>query len=107
MLVISNTQVTEKPRLQVTGSGVLTLLGAKKKAAEEEEEEEEEQADDWEKSEEEEEWDPDFDEFDVPKSRSGKSEEKDEEDLNFEEEEEFNDLFEDDGFDEDSSGDDY
>ena len=31
------------------------------------------EADDWEKPEEEEEWDPDFDEFDVPKSKGKKS----------------------------------
>ncbi|MEN9497882.1 MAG: hypothetical protein RL750_781, partial [Bacteroidota bacterium] len=45
---------------------------------------------------------------DVPKSRTGKSDSKEEEeDLNFEEEEEFNDLFDDEGFDEDAGGDDY
>jgi hypothetical protein len=32
-----------------------------------------EETDDWEKVEEEEEWDPDFDEFDVPKSKAKKS----------------------------------
>ncbi len=106
MFVKLNTQGTVKPRWEVTENGMLTPVAAKKKADEEEEEEEAEQGDDWEKSEEAEEWDPDFDEFDVPKSRSGKSENK-EEDLNFEEEEEFNDLFDDEGFDENSSGDDY
>ena len=107
MFVKLNTQETEKPRWEVTENGMLTPVAAKKKADEEEEEEEAEQGDDWEKSEEAEEWDPDFDEFDVPKSRSGKSENKEEEDLNFEEEEEFNDLFDEEGFDENSSGDDY
>ena len=33
----------------------------------------EDEKDDWEKPEEEEEWDPDFDEFDIPKSRGKKS----------------------------------
>ncbi len=95
----------EQPLWGVTPDGILTPLAAKKKAASEEEEEEE-PADDWEGTEEEE-WDPDFDEFDVPKSRTGKSDTKEEEDLNFEEEEEFNDLFDDEGFDEESSDDDF
>ncbi len=39
---------------------------------EEDEDEDVEVADDWEKPEEEDEWDPDFDEFDVPKSKGVK-----------------------------------
>lgn len=104
-----NLQTANKPRWEITADGILTLVAAKKKAAGEENE----TADDWEKEEGEvgeegeEAWDPDFDEFDVPKSRSGKSDTKEEEELNFEEEEEFNDLFEDEGFDEDAADDDY
>ena len=48
------------------------------------------------------EWDPDFEEFDVPKSRKGgKKEGEEEEDFKFEEDEEFKDLdlFNDGGFD--------
>lgn len=40
----------------------------------------EDEADDWEKPETEEEWDPDFDEFDIPKSRGKKVSGKKEED---------------------------
>lgn len=102
MLVKPNIQPSEKYRWGVTADGVLTVVAAKKKAAEEE------PVEDWaNESGEQEEWDPDFDEFDVPKSRSGKSENKEEEDLNFEEEEEFNDLFDEDGFEEDAASDDY
>lgn len=105
MLVKTIILETERSPWEICASGLLTPTAAKKKAAEEEESE---PADDgWEAAEEEEEWDPDFDEFDVPKSRSGKSESKEEEELNFEEEEEFNDLFDDEGFDEDAAGDDY
>ncbi len=104
MLIKRNLQTADKPRWGITADGILTLVAAKKKAAEEEEKE---SADEWEKEEGEEAWDPDFDEFDVPKSRSGKSDNKEEEELNFEEEEEFNDLFDDEGFDEDAPNDDY
>ncbi len=90
----------------VTEEGILTPLAAKKKVDEEADEPDEE--DDWEKVEEEEEWDPDFDEFDVPKSRTGKSSSKEEsDDLNFDEEEEFNDLFDDQGLDDEGSDDDF
>jgi hypothetical protein len=107
MLMNRNLQTADKPRWEITADGILTLVAAKKKAAAEEEKETE---DEWEKEEGEEgeeAWDPDFDEFDVPKSRTGKSDTKEEEDLNFEEEEEFNDLFDDEGFDEDAADDDY
>ncbi len=107
MLLKSKTAAFVTPLWEVSEQGMLTPVAAKKKA--DEEEDEQEGQDDWESSEgEEEEWDPDFDEFDVPKSRTGKSDGKEEEDdLNLEEEEEFNDLFEDEGFDEDAAGDDY
>ena len=108
MLLTFKTAESVKPLWEVSEQGILRPTAAKKKA--EEEEEEEEGGDDWEASEgeEAEEWDPDFDEFDVPKSRTGKSDSKEEEeDLNFEEEEEFNDLFDDEGFEEDAAGDDY
>ncbi len=50
------------------------------------------------------EWDPDFDEFDVPKSKGGKADkEEEEEDFKVEEEEDFKDmdLFNESGFDDD------
>ncbi|MFM7672216.1 MAG: hypothetical protein ACKO6Q_06460 [Bacteroidota bacterium] len=106
MLVKSNINKSAVPFWEVTKEGVLLPVCAKKKAADEEEEEEA-QEDDWEKTEEEEAWDPDFDEFDVPKSRSGKSDSKEEEDVNFEEDEELNDLFDDEGFEEDASDEDF
>lgn len=108
MLLTFKTADSVKPLWEVSEKGLLTPIAAKKKA--DEEEEQEEGSDDWESTEgeEAEEWDPDFDEFDVPKSRTGKSDSKEEEeDLNFEEEEELNDLFDDEGFDEDAGGDDY
>jgi len=48
---------------------------SKKKKEDEDEEEDDaaEEVDDWEKVEEEEEWDPDFDEFDIPKSKGKKA----------------------------------
>ena len=66
--------------------------------------------DDWEKVEEEEDWDPDFDEFDIPKSKGGgaskastssKPGKKGEEDDDFKLDEDFKefDLFNDSGFD--------
>ncbi|MEY4892239.1 MAG: hypothetical protein RIQ34_851 [Bacteroidota bacterium] len=93
---------------QVSSEGVLTLLAAKKSKSADEEEDEPEKEDEWEKTDEEDSWDPDFDEFDVPKSRTAKSAgKKEEEDLNFEEEEDLG-LFEDEAFgDEGGSDDDF
>jgi DNA-directed RNA polymerase subunit delta len=83
-----------------------------KKADEEEEEDDDdvEEVDEWEKVEEEEEWDPDFDEFDIPKSKTKKStggntskkttKAGDEEDLGLDEEFKDLDLFNESGFDE-------
>jgi sodium/potassium-transporting ATPase subunit alpha len=65
--------------------------------------------DEWEKVEEEEEWDPDFDEFDIPKSKTKKppttgtkkgAKGVEEEDLGIDEEFKDLDLFNDSGFDE-------
>lgn len=106
MLVKSNVKVSEKTAWCVTEEGILLPLAAKKKV--EEEADEPEQDDEWDKVEEEEEWDPDFDEFDVPKSRTGKSSSKEEgDDLSFDEDEELNDLFDDEGLDEDGADDDF
>ena len=59
--------------------------------------------DDWDKNEEEDAWDPDFEEFDLPKSKKGKASKgaDTEEDFKIEEEEDFKDidLFNDRGFD--------
>ena len=92
----------------VSSEGVLTPLAAKKSKSADEEEDEPEKEDEWEKTDEEDSWDPDFDEFDVPKSRTAKSGgKKEEEDLNFEEEEDLG-LFEDEAFgDEGGSDDDF
>jgi DNA-directed RNA polymerase subunit delta len=64
----------------------------------------EEKADDWDKVEEEENWDPDFEEFDLPKSKAkkttagGKKAAADDED-DFKVDDEFKDMFNDsDGF---------
>jgi len=92
----------------VSSEGILTPLAAKKSKSADEEEDEPEQEDEWEKTDEEDSWDPDFDEFDVPKSRTAKSGgKKEEEGLNFEEEEDLG-LFEDEAFgDEGGSDDDF
>ena len=53
-----------------------TKVAAAKKATDEEDDDDEagdEELDDWEKPEEEEEWDPDFDEFDIPASKGKKA----------------------------------
>ncbi len=106
MLVKKNVTESVQVAWWVTEEGLLMPLAAKKKVEEEADEPAEE--DDWEKVEEEEEWDPDFDEFDVPKSRTGKSNSKEEgDDLNFDEDEEFNDLFDDQGLDDEGSDDDF
>ena len=47
--------------------------------------------DDWEKPEEEDNWDPDFDEFDIPKSKAKKSGKKDDDD-DFAIDDEFKDM---------------
>ena len=66
--------------------------------------------DEWEKPEEEENWDPDFEEFDVPKSKGKKSTtaggKKAGEDDDFKlEDDEFKDLFNDKGYDDDEEED--
>jgi DNA-directed RNA polymerase subunit delta len=102
---------------QESGFGVLSIKAARKKKEEEEDEEDDAPADDSEEDdwdgaeegeEEEEEWDPDFDEFDIPKSTKkgagGKDEE--EEDVKFDEDlNEFDDLFGDGGDDFDDDDD--
>lgn len=69
-----------------------------------EEDTEDEEKDDWEKPEEEEEWDPDFDEFDIPDSKSKKGGTKkggkEEEDLGLDDDFKDMDLFNDNDFDE-------
>ncbi|HEY4335716.1 MAG TPA: hypothetical protein VGM89_07460 [Puia sp.] len=83
---------------------------SKKEDDEEEEEGEDfDEVDEWEKVEEEEEWDPDFDEFDIPKSKTKKSTggntskktaKGEEDDLGIDEEFKDLDLFNDSGFEE-------
>jgi len=69
----------------------------------------EDEVDEWEKVEEEEEWDPDFDEFDIPKSKtkkstggntSKKSKGNDDDDLGLDDDFKDLDLFNDSGFEE-------
>ncbi len=67
----------------------------------------EDEVDEWDKVEEEEEWDPDFDEFDVPKSKTKKAHpaerklpKAEEDDLGLDDEYKNMDLFNDNGFDE-------
>ena len=67
--------------------------------------EDDEASDDWEKGEEDDSWDPDFEEFDVPKSKTkkapGKKGADEDDDFKFEDDE-FKDLFDDEkGFDDD------
>ena len=58
---------TEKPTARIAAKD--SSMPKKSK----EDEDEEEVADDWEKQEEEDNWDPDFEEFDLPKSKGKKS----------------------------------
>ena len=88
-----------------------TSSKSKKDEDEDDEEDDFEEVDEWEKVEEEEEWDPDFDEFDIPKSKTKKSaggtgtpkktaKGADEDDLGLDEDFKDLDLFNDSGFDE-------
>ena len=84
--------------------------GKKDDAEEDDDEDDIEEVDEWEKVEEDEEWDPDFDEFDIPKSKTKKStggntskkaaKGADEDDLGIDEDFKALDLFNDSGFDE-------
>lgn len=80
-------------------------VNPKKSSKKEKDDEDDEKDDDWDAKEEgAEEWDPDFEEFDLPKSRKGKSGKgEEEEDFKVEGEEDFKDLdlFNDGGFDDD------
>lgn len=69
------------------------------KSKEDQDEEGDDGDDDWSEGgeDEEEEWDPDFEEFDLPKSRKGKSKAGDEEDEDYKVDDEFSDLYGDDG----------
>src|SRR5450432_561299 len=82
---------------------------SKKDEDEEDDEEDFDEVDEWEKVEEEEEWDPDFDEFDIPKSKTKKStggntskkaKAGEEDDLGLDEDFKDLDLFNDSGFEE-------
>ncbi|HEV3221532.1 MAG TPA: hypothetical protein VGZ90_01570 [Puia sp.] len=85
-----------------------TASKTKKKSDEDDDDEEEEgedEVDEWDKVEEEEEWDPDFDEFDVPRSKTkkaapgGKKAAKgDEDELGLDDEYKNMDLFNENGF---------
>jgi DNA-directed RNA polymerase subunit delta len=81
-------------------------------ADDEEEDAVEDEPDDWEKPEEEENWDPDFEEFDIPKSKGkkggvtgvAKKGAEEEDDFKFEDDE-FKDLFGDKSYDDDEEDD--
>jgi hypothetical protein len=113
-------EASEREEYADLGYGVLSIQAARKKKEDEEEDEEEvapaadeEPADDdWEEgeegAEEEDEWDPDFDEFDIPKStkKGSGGKEEEEEDVKFDEDlNEFDDLFGDSGDDFDEEDD--
>ena len=100
----------EAPKSAAKKGPKATASKTKKKSDEDEEdddEEGEEEVDEWDKVEEEEEWDPDFDEFDVPRSKTkkaapgGKKAAKGEEDeLGLDDEYKNMDLFNENGFEE-------
>jgi DNA-directed RNA polymerase subunit delta len=102
---------SETPKAAAKKGVKATASKTKKKSDEDDDDDDvegEDEVDEWDKVEEEEEWDPDFDEFDVPKSKTkkpatgGKKATKgDEDDLGLDEEFKNMDLFNDNGFDED------
>jgi DNA-directed RNA polymerase subunit delta len=100
-------EVDKKPAAKSIKGAVAGAV-AKKSTDEEEDDEVDDGPDEWEKPEEEEEWDPDFEEFDVPqskgrKSSSGKKGEIEEDDFKIDDE--FKDLFNDKDFDDDEEED--
>ena len=60
------------PAAKKGGKAVATTKKKKGDDDDDDDDAADEKADDWEKVEEEEEWDPDFDEFDIPKSKGKK-----------------------------------
>jgi nucleolin len=83
-------------------------VASSKKKSDEDDDDVDDSPDEWEKPEEEENWDPDFEEFDVPKSKGKKAagKKEDNDDLGLEDEE-FKDLFNDKDYDDDDEDDDY
>src|SRR6266487_4502948 len=85
--------------------GKVVASSSKKKADDDDDDDdvEEDQVDDWDKVEEEENWDPDFEEFDVPKSKAkktaGKKGAEEEDDFKLDEEFKDMDMFNESGFD--------
>jgi hypothetical protein len=86
------------------------ITSSKKKEEDDDDDEVDDGPDDWEKPEEEEEWDPDFEEFDVPKSKGKKAatgtKKPADDDFSFEDDE-FKDLLNDKDYDDDDEEDDY
>jgi hypothetical protein len=90
------------------GKGTVASKKAKGDDDDDDEGDAEDEVDDWDKVEEEEEWDPDFEEFDIPKSKGkkspgvpGRKSAATEEEDDFKIDDEFKDMFEEgDGFDE-------
>ena len=104
---------SETPKAAAKKGAKATTSKTKKKSEDEDEDEDEdekegeEEVDEWDKVEEDEEWDPDFDEFDVPKSKTkkaapgGKKTAKaEDDDLGLDDDLKNMDLFNDNGFDE-------
>ena len=99
----------------IKGSSKKTAKTTSKKGKEEDdddEQDEKEVVDEWEKPEEEDSWDPDFEEFDIPKSRGkkitpagGKKAAADEDDFALDEDLKEFDLFNDSGFDDEEDDD--
>ena len=87
---------------------VLPKKSSKKGKEEDDDEDEVEKDDDWDAKEEEEEWDPDFEEFDVPKSKVKKADtgakKPGDDEFTFEDEE-FKDLLNDKDYDDDEEDD--
>ena len=87
----------DTPKAKKSAKGKTTA--SKSKDDDDDDDADEDVADDWEKVEEEEEWDPDFEEFDLPKSKGKKSPGKKptavDEDEDFKIDDEFKDIFND------------
>jgi DNA-directed RNA polymerase subunit delta len=105
-----NEEEVDSPKSAAKKGPKATASKTKKKSDEDDEDDEEEgedEVDEWDKVEEDEEWDPDFDEFDVPRSKTkkaapgGKKAAKGEEDdLGLDDDYKNMDLFNDSGFEE-------
>ena len=105
--IIAQAKKASKPKVEgddddLDDEEVAPKKSSKKSKTDEEDDDDDVDDDNWDKEEDEEEWDPDFEEFDLPKSKKGKGGKGgDEDDFKIEEDDEFKDmdLFNDSGFD--------